>query len=345
MGYKTKMKKTLHQQVEDRAMAMLHVGESRNEAKREGTADDTIFSYDTLKTYKQHWNRFCKYMTKEHPEIESLDDCRPFVYKWLESLEHGVSNKGTPYSAYSLQTIAKAMGKLFDIRPDDSDYYTPPVRKREDITRSRNVVERDKHFSEANNREFVFFCKGTGCRRQIAEKVKGSDLYTREDLVVELDRLNKKETLDRVELNYYKQITDALDYGTGGEYYLHHRTDKGGKTRFSVIVEPYVDDIVKRMKNTEADKKVWLAVPSNADIHSYRSDYATALYKKCARDIDSIPYDKVHPGTGHRYRSEVYVCRKDCKGKQFDKKALLVATKNLGHNRIDVVAGHYLRDV
>ena len=59
--------------------------------------------------------------------------------------------------------------------------------------------------------------------------------------------------------------------------------------------------------------------------------------------IEKIPYDKVNRGTGKRYQSEVYSCRKDEAGKKLDKAAMLVCSKALGHNRISVVADNYIR--
>ena len=78
-------------------------------------------------------------------------------------------------------------------------------------------------------------------------------------------------------------------------------------------------------------EKVWKKIPSNADIHSYRADYATRIYLKYARTIEEIP------------RRERYVCRRDKKGVIYDRKAMLEASKALGHNRISVVGEHYLR--
>lgn len=38
-------------------------------------------------------------------------------------------------------------------------------------------------------------------------------------------------------------------------------------------------------------------------------------------------------------------CRKDESGRKLDKAAMLVCSKALGHNRIDVVANNYIRDL
>ena len=97
------------------------------------------------------------------------------------------------------------------------------------------------------------------------------------------------------------------------------------------------------MKDTPKDAKVWQHVNSNADIHSYRSDYAVTIYKQYARPIEEIPFDRVNKGTGKKFQSEVYVCRKDESGKRLDKKAMLICSKALGHNRIEVVANNYIR--
>lgn len=97
------------------------------------------------------------------------------------------------------------------------------------------------------------------------------------------------------------------------------------------------------MKNTPPDEKVWQFIHQCADIHSYRSDYAVAIYKARARKISEIPFDRVNKGTGKRYQSDVYTCRKDEAGKKLDKAAMLVCSKALGHNRISVVADNYIR--
>ena len=62
-----------------------------------------------------------------------------------------------------------------------------------------------------------------------------------------------------------------------------------------------------------------------------------------AREIKDIPYDRVNRGTGKRYQSQVYTCRKDEAGKKLDKAAMLICSKALGHNRISVVADNYIR--
>jgi len=101
---------------------------------------------------------------------------------------------------------------------------------------------------------------------------------------------------------------------------------KGGRRRLAPILS---DETVERVKN--ANGLVWDKIPNGADIHSYRADYCTAIYNKHARPLNEIP------------KKERYCCRSDLKGIWYDKKAMLIASSALGHNRISVIAAHYIR--
>ena len=151
--------KTLHQQAYNRLDSMKAFGESKRKEKLEGSIKNKIFSFNTYQTYSKHINYFIDYLKEHHPEITTLDKARAFVPEWLKHQE----SRGL--SAWTVQTEAKALGKLFGITPQDDDYYEPPQRHRVDVKRSRGPAKRDIHFSEANNYDFVSFCRCTGLRR------------------------------------------------------------------------------------------------------------------------------------------------------------------------------------
>ena len=113
-----------------------------------------------------------------------------------------------------------------------------------------------------------------------------------------------------------------------GNYYLGVK-GKGGRYRESLIIGDV--NLVVNMMKSAGDNKVFKSVSTNADIHSYRADYCNSLYNMFARDVKTLP------------KSEVYCCRNDLAGVWYDKKAMLIASSNLGHNRISVIAEHYLR--
>jgi len=209
-------------------------------------------------------------------------------------------------SAYTLKLDISALAKLYGVKASDFKIETP-ARVRSDITRSRGTKKRDKHFSEKRNADFVEFCKSTGLRRAEITALRGTML--------------------------------AVD--DKGRWCINVTVgSKGGRPRLAPIIGNV--EKIKAMMNAAGDEKVFPKVPTGADIHSYRADYATAVYNKYARPLNKIPYDRTNKGTGERYQSEVYACRGERAGTRFDKRAMLEASRALGHNRVCVVGEHYL---
>ncbi len=362
MGRKDKRyHKDLKQQMFDVLTAMLHAGEgtSKRKAILDGTEKDKIFSYNTYKTYWQHCKYFANYIRKNHPECTTLKASRKYVNEWLQHRADEVKivkkknfvtgvieDKEVPrLSAWTIHTEAKALGKLYNIQPDANDYFTAPKRRRQDIKRSRLDVVGDKYFSETNNADFIKFCLGTGCRRNVIMKLKGQDLWSREDIKKEILRLNDSKCINAVERKTLIALEDAICIFPDITYFIHDRSDKGGRERFSPIIGCDVEKIVRKMRSVQPHEKVWQYVPKHADIHGYRAEYATQIYKMYARPIENIPYDRMHCGIKRRYQSEVYVCRKDALGKRLDRAAAFKASKALGHNRVEVVANNYIRGI
>ena len=338
MGRRNKAySKDLHQQAYDRLTAMQSFGESKRDAKENGTDREKIFSFNTYKAYWKHTKYFIQYIKENHPDCTTLKSARKYVNEWLQTrADQGLS-------AWTVQMEAKAMGKLYGISPDDEKYFKPPKRNRADIKRSRGDKVRDRHFSITNNDELIKFCRGTGLRRGELSELRGGELLTKEQIEQEISKIEaipepekSKEDLRRLQVLKDTRLFDS-------EYYVYVRNGKGGRERLSPIVGKNIEQIVERIRNTPEGEKVWQHVHKSADIHGYRAEYATAIYKAHARAIEEIPYDRVNRGTGRRYQSQVYTCRKDEAGKKLDKAAMLICSKALGHNRISVVADNYIR--
>ena len=114
------------------------------------------------------------------------------------------------------------------------------------------------------------------------------------------------------------------------QYYIHVTNGtKGGRERFAPVIGN-VKNVVELMR-AAGTGKVFQKIYSNADIHGYRSEYAVTVYQSHARDITTLS------------RREIYYCRGDLKGVRYDRAAMAVTSQALGHNRISVIAGHYLR--
>ena len=232
----------MHQQAYDILVSMQSFGESKKEAIANGTDKEKIFSHNTYKTYWKHTKYFIKYVQEQHPEVTTIKKAKKYVNEWLQvRVDQGLS-------AWTIQTEAKALGKLYGINPDDPDYFQPPKRNRQDITRSRVDRARDKHFSVSNNDELIKFCKGTGLRRSELASIKGKDLISRSEIEMELNQLNLLENLTPEEVKRLNILKDAMRFES--EYYINIENGKGGRKRISPIVGKNIDQIVERMKNT-----------------------------------------------------------------------------------------------
>lgn len=339
MGHKKKgapSSRSLHQQAYDRLTAMLAFGDSRRADKDEdpSISADKIYSFATYKTYWKHIKYFIRWVKERHPEVTTLKKAKKLVPEWLQSR---IDEK---LSAWTIQTEAAALNKLYGITPDDPSRFQPPRRRKEDITRSRGTKVRDAHFSGAANEELVNFCKACGFRRNVLERLKGGDLYDRERAEAALE--NAKNAGDTA---LAKAFLDGLRTFPEQTYFILHRNDKGGKTRLSPIVGPQTDRVVQRMKATPKDEKVWQYVNSNCDVHGYRSDYATFLYKQYARPIETLDFhNKIRCADG-KYRSEIYICRSSERGKKLDRRAIGIISIALGHEREDTAIANYIRNL
>ena len=144
------------------------------------------------------------------------------------------------------------------------------------------------------------------------------------------------------------------------------QTDNGGKVR-EIDVLPGKEEAVLKFAGNPAGKPVFASVPSHMDVHGCRREYANAMYhsyqeklrKTEGRDFRNLPpIWELRPvrkpdgsclkyPDGRRVKewqlvSSYYRCKKDRRGVVYDKKVMLYVSRQLGHNRISVIAGHYL---
>lgn len=118
-----------------------------------------------------------------------------------------------------------------------------------------------------------------------------------------------------------------------GNSLMVYRGTKGGRVRIVPVCCGSVEEMetVKRLASAANNNKIFDHISSAMDVHHYRSVYCQRLYDQYARPIDQIP------------QCDRYYCRQDKKGVIYDKRAMLQVSRALGHNRISVIAGHYLQ--
>ena len=145
----------------------------------------------------------------------------------------------------------------------------------------------------------------------------------------ELARFTSATGLRRKEMTMIK--ADDLFFKKGQAYLNINKGTKGGKPRIAKIVgetEEETKAIVEWIQSKEG--RLFNKLSSNYDNHYYRATYANRLYNQLKRDIDKIP------------TQDKYIMRKERAGEVYDKQAMLLVSKSLGHNRISVIAQSYL---
>lgn len=259
-------------------------GASRNEAKKDGSDQNKIFSTNTYNTYRNTLYDFSVFVRELEPNIKQPRQAKKYIDDFLKSYQ----DKGA--SNWTIKNKRSALTKVYG-----KDYSTLKIGKcaRSEIKRSREQVERDAHFSEEKNKDLVNLCKHTGLRRCEVERLKGGCVSQHQD----------------------------------GNWYIDGIKGKGGKIR-NIRILDNDRQTIDLINSKQSNEYVFKNVSKNADIHSYRAYYASELYSQLENP-----------------NKKDYHCRNDLKGISYDRSAMLTVSRNLGHNRISVIASNYLYKV
>lgn len=200
-------------------------------------------------------------------------------------------------SAYTLHVIRAALRLVFDNRKLMSEV-TLPKRSRSTITRSRGKEAHNKHINPDNWPKLVKALQATGLRRDELKLLRAGDIRERET---------------DPESEYYGQTLVKVWNG------------KGGKMRTIPVLAGHEQDVLSLKEGLADEEIVFPRILKHLDVHSYRREYAQALYLYYALGF-SLP-----PAEGRLKRGS------------YHRAAALAVTHALGHNRIDVVLRHYIR--
>jgi integrase len=272
------------------------IGQSRRQAKQELRASGEhvwafstglIHSFKTRTTYQQHTVRFVRWARSTH-NIKNLEQLDPRADELAtEYLQLHLDERKSPYT---LQAERAALRMFFGNR-DLAAGVTIPRRARSNITRSRVPVGHDRHIQLANWQPVIRFLQATGLRRRELRDLKCRDIHQ----------------------------------GHGEQVYVHVASGKGGLTREVPVLPGHEGEVLAMKEGHGNDAPVFERIPRHLDVHSYRREYAQALY------LHYAPGRSLPPATGRLKPSD------------YDRDAVQRVSWALGHRRIDVVLRHYLR--
>lgn len=159
--------KSMVRQCQERLEGMLRIGESKHQAKLNGTMKEGIYSWSTFNSYLKETCVFAKW-AKDTYGVKTLEAARTYADEWLKSREG--------LSSWTLKLDRSALAKLY--QEPAQNFIQVSSRSRDQIQRSRNAdTSGDYHFSEIRNADQVDFAKNTGLRRSEMERAKPSDIY------------------------------------------------------------------------------------------------------------------------------------------------------------------------
>lgn len=282
-------------------------GRSRHADKAAGDTGGRIYSKSTFETYKKAGRAFASWMRESYPRVKRLDRCQAYVNEYLAKRLY--VDKVSPHT---FKTEKAALAKLFGVEAQDDrqrGWIASPEARRADVVRSRGDAVRDRHFSTERNADLVEFCRSTGLRRHELEALRGTKL--------------------RVAGEYVADGSGGRMRVPDGKVFLDGIAGKGGRVRYVEVVGDR--ELVVRMCREAGPGLVWPKVHGACDVHAYRADYAARVYGQYARPLEGLRHD------------EKYYCRGDKRGTVYDRAAMMAASRNLGHSRIDVVSKSYLR--
>lgn len=256
-------RQSLIKQVKDVLDNLARFGESKHEEKQKKLTEaqakglkgwnparvDGIYSIVTMQTYRRECIAFVEW-AKVNYGCRYLEQCKTYIGQYL------VNKIDDGNSAWSVQTVRSALRKLYQ-NPDLANNVKIPIRKKNEIKRSRGEKAMDKKFSPERNRDLVDFCKATGLRRHELKAVKVQDVYRDED----------------------------------GKLRVEVIQGKGGRPRSVPVLQSLESRVLEIVSGKNLDSQIIEKIPVRADIHGYRREYAADYYKELAGK-DFNPKDK-----------------------------------------------------
>lgn len=216
-------------------------------------ADKTLETYKGIALRYAHWARV-SYGVRSITELDARAPLLVTVY-----LRARIDAGDSPYSLKTTRSALRmfhrpaypVQGREDAVRHLGADVAIP-VRRRENITRSRHDVAMDREIVVDRYQALIAFCRATGVRRR------------------ELAALVVADVSDR-----------------DGALIVRVRNGKGGKQRDVPVLPGQEESVSSVTSGRDAAETIFPRVPVRLDIHSYRRAYAQALY--CAGTTRPLP--------------------------------------------------------
>lgn len=268
-----------------------------------------IYSYNTFDTYKKKSIQFVKWLEKEHPDVKFIKDSHCFIFEYLTHLEQDIHLAPTSLAGHG-SALAKLSGK-----PASSFNFNFPQKSKHDILKGRSVQKWTESIEE-NYSDEITVLENIGLRRHEAVRLKTSQIS-----------------------NNFKIIKNVKG--------------KNGKIRDvevlnSALLKEYVE------KHQNENDRLFKTLPKQLNVQAKRREYVQNFYEKEITKVflDYFPiYEEsrkmcILDENGKTHYLFYYPRNADKtidKSNYYYKPALALISKNLGHNRLEIVVRNYLK--
>lgn len=190
------------------------------------------------------------------------------------------SREARGLSPYTISRDMSALNKLLGLGLTKKEGLLQE-RSYNGVTRSRTPKEYGKAW-----RDQILLLRATGCRKESVIRIQPEDAM----------RCTKTGLVTSVRLK-----------------------EKGGRERYAYVLPQYRKQLTRLIDSKPAGKPLFNRHNSRMAYHSFRREYAKALYKQLKEERPRVMY------------------------RGYDKNAVLAVSTALGHNRPDVAIYHYLK--
>lgn len=323
-------RKTLERQFEHALHDQIRFGESRHKVKNNmrnqlghnykfGMAVTNIQGVETFDRYLRVSQEYAKWLVKSKGvnKYTKMEDTKAFAKDYIKHrLDSGVS-------AWTAKMEKSALGKLYKEQVN----IEIPKRDINNISRSRNVCEHDKHFSIRKHHAEILIANSCGTRR---------------------------EDLSKLTLGSFKDIN--------GHLFVQINQSKGGRDRLAPVLPSKEEEVrglikIARQRGKTDNCKLFEKIHSKMDVHSFRREYAKELYNYIKENKDyRIKLLNIYPQrneskayknkiTGiieiRKIKSDYFRAHGD--NEVYLRDNLYLVSQSLGHSRIDVSYHFYIK--
>lgn len=268
-----------------------------------------IHSRVTFKSYRRICICYAIWVGENFPDIRTIT----YAFKAGCARDYIQMCIDVGMSPYTIAQYRSALAKLYGV-PGELIHDNIPQRLSDNITKNRTYSYEDFLYAlEINeNNDIIWIAYITGCR------------------LCELKTLTKQ----------------CFRHRPDGSIWLHldgkKNNTKGGRTRDVYILPKHYQRLLGILKKYKKRGRLFPEkMPKGVAWHCLRQMYAGNYYNAIARKYIPKGERMKNPDKG-KYNIVPAIYRK-LDGRMFDRKAMSIVSKSLGHNRVNVISVNYNR--